>query len=441
MSKLTPIQIDNSVGRMARNNMRDVRTVQERFNLLMAPSWQPLKPDGIAGPITQGAIGRFQEQVLGFRNPDRRVDPRGRTIKALNDAASATKWHGGPPPGPDNPPRPVTPSGAPTIPIFGTTDFRGGFDTFPPPRQVLNYSTIIDQPPRDGAWIMIPRRAERVIRVGLRPDLPVAFAGRGVHHEACYNALKKKVFSADRVASDLVRIRGTYPCQDFALDIVQGDRYARLYVSVKPLRVVPLIVRYVEQRRNFRILLSGSELRRAIGIANDIVVPQSNVRIKLLADSVLPFEEIGRRVGRVIDGDEFEHLAKFNQNVNFQQEQFARAVPLINVYVVRKIKNDMPGTVGLAYWNRNTIFLDDRSYGRDTNVHAVGRALAHEVGHILLRNFFDGWKQFAINIAHNPFGDALMYPSLGGSRLYRAEIEKFNPSKLLTPHYDPTVFM
>ncbi|MEM1049351.1 MAG: hypothetical protein AAGL24_24580, partial [Pseudomonadota bacterium] len=269
MAQLPTIQIDNSVGRMARNNMRDVRTVQERLNLLMAASWQPLKPDGMAGPVTQGVIGRFQKEVVGFQNPDERVDPRGATITALNDAASATKWHGGTISGPDgpddptDPAKPVTPAGPPTIPIFGTTDFKGGFDTFPPPPQVLDRSIITAPPKRDGAWIMLPKGTERVVRIGLRNDSPVAFAGRGVYRGACYDAAQHKVFSAERIAADLVRIRGLHPCSDFALDIVQDDRYARIYVSVKPRRVVPLVVRYVEQTRNFRILLSGAELRQA----------------------------------------------------------------------------------------------------------------------------------------------------------------------------------
>ncbi|MEM1049167.1 MAG: hypothetical protein AAGL24_23645, partial [Pseudomonadota bacterium] len=229
------------------------------------------------------------------------------------------------------------------------------------------------------------------------------------------------------------------------LDIVQDDRYARIYVSVKPRRVVPLVVRYVEQTRNFRILLSGAELRQAISLANEILEPQSNVRIELVADSVLRFEEIGRRVGRVVDGEEFVYLGKFNRDGNYPQEQFARMVPMINVYVVRAIKsNERHVTIrGWANSDANTILLDDRSIGRRTNVRAVGRTLAHEVGHLLLRDFYDGWKQFAVNIGHNPFGDALMYESSakGGSRLYRAEIEQLNPfSGVLPPHYDPSVF-
>ncbi len=432
---------------MARNNMRDVRAVQERLNLLMAASWQPLKPDGMAGPLTQGVIGRFQKEVVGFQNPDERVDPGGATIKALNDASSATKWHGGTifgPTDPDDPPRPVTPSGPPTIPVFGTSDFKGGFDTYPPPAHVLDRSIIAAPPKRDGAWIMIPKGSERVIHLGLNSDQPVAFAGRGVYRGACYNGGRKKVFSAERIANNLVKIRGVYPCSDFALEIVQGDRYARIYVSVKPRRVVPLIVRYVEQKRNFQILLSGAELRQAISIANQILEPQSNVKLELVADSVLRFEDIGRRVGRVIDTDEFRHLAKFNRNGEHPQEQHARRVPMINVYVVRAIKSKEPGVspAGVANWTENTILLDDRSIGSRTNVNAVGRTLAHEVGHHLLQHFYDGWKQFAVNIGHNPYRDSLMYEStsFGGSRLYRAEIEQINPSNLQHPHYDPSVF-
>ena len=44
--------------------------------------------DGDAGSHTQAAITEFQQRVLGLVNPDGRVDPNGRTLRALTDAVS-----------------------------------------------------------------------------------------------------------------------------------------------------------------------------------------------------------------------------------------------------------------------------------------------------------------------------------------------------------------
>jgi len=84
--------ITGSVGRAGLNSKPDVSAIQQRLNDLMNRPREPLVVDGLSGPKTEGVIADFQSVVLGFRNPDRRVDPMGKTIGALNDPSSEGKW-------------------------------------------------------------------------------------------------------------------------------------------------------------------------------------------------------------------------------------------------------------------------------------------------------------------------------------------------------------
>ncbi|MEM5584085.1 hypothetical protein WNZ15_16605 [Roseibium sp. AS2] len=86
------IGIVGSVGRWGKNGKPDVVAIQTRLNELMGASRPNLVPDGISGRKTRGMIADFQVSVVGFRSPDSRVDPVGRTIIALNDPASASVW-------------------------------------------------------------------------------------------------------------------------------------------------------------------------------------------------------------------------------------------------------------------------------------------------------------------------------------------------------------
>jgi len=86
------IYITASVGHGGRNIRADVMTIQKRLNALMQPPRKSLAVDGLSGPNTEGTIADFQGSVLNFRHPDRRVDPGGKTIRALNDPASEGKW-------------------------------------------------------------------------------------------------------------------------------------------------------------------------------------------------------------------------------------------------------------------------------------------------------------------------------------------------------------
>jgi len=86
------IYITASVGRRGRNIRADVLTIQKRLNALMQQPRKPLATDGLNGPKTEGVIADFQTSVLNFSRVDRRVDPGGKTISALNDPASESKW-------------------------------------------------------------------------------------------------------------------------------------------------------------------------------------------------------------------------------------------------------------------------------------------------------------------------------------------------------------
>lgn len=103
------IRITGSVGANGRNVPADVKLIQQRLNDLSRPPLAKLVVDGVAGPKTKGMIADFQKKVVGLRAPDSRVDPNGRTLAALNNAASENIWAGQ---GGATPPAPITPPGA-----------------------------------------------------------------------------------------------------------------------------------------------------------------------------------------------------------------------------------------------------------------------------------------------------------------------------------------
>lgn len=96
--------ISSSVGRNGVNNRTDVETIQRLVNAniqKISPVF-PLVVDGRVGPKTISAIEQFQKKVVGMYLPDGRVDPRGKTLAALNAGGG-----GGAAPPPSAPP-PVT---------------------------------------------------------------------------------------------------------------------------------------------------------------------------------------------------------------------------------------------------------------------------------------------------------------------------------------------
>jgi hypothetical protein len=84
--------ISGSVGAGGRNKREDVSAVQQRLNALMHAPRQPLTVDGLSGSKTTRMIRDFQKNVVGFRRGDGRVDPDGKTIRALSDPGSEGAW-------------------------------------------------------------------------------------------------------------------------------------------------------------------------------------------------------------------------------------------------------------------------------------------------------------------------------------------------------------
>lgn len=102
-------QISAAVGLGGLNLAADVVTVQYLLNCVPAGEGGPepeLVLDGLIGPLTIGAINRFQKAQFGWQ--DGRVDPEhkgGRTIVRLNDYD----------PVPDS--LPITPPQIPRLPL------------------------------------------------------------------------------------------------------------------------------------------------------------------------------------------------------------------------------------------------------------------------------------------------------------------------------------
>jgi hypothetical protein len=79
------LNIKGAVGRRCANNKADAKIIQ----LLINKKMHQLKPlvklrvDGIVGSRTIKAIEVFQKKIVNFIKPDGRVDPGGKTFKAL----------------------------------------------------------------------------------------------------------------------------------------------------------------------------------------------------------------------------------------------------------------------------------------------------------------------------------------------------------------------
>jgi hypothetical protein len=82
--------IASAVGVGGANRAADVRIVQERLNRFAdGLQIELLAVDGDCGPATRSAIVAFQQGVVGMEAPDGRIDPGGRTWKALDTHPAA----------------------------------------------------------------------------------------------------------------------------------------------------------------------------------------------------------------------------------------------------------------------------------------------------------------------------------------------------------------
>jgi peptidoglycan hydrolase-like protein with peptidoglycan-binding domain len=76
--------ISKSVGQGGVNVKKDVRYVQALLNFWRQENgWPEIAADGLVGPITIAAIKDFQRAKTGI--VDGRVDPKGPSLKALED--------------------------------------------------------------------------------------------------------------------------------------------------------------------------------------------------------------------------------------------------------------------------------------------------------------------------------------------------------------------
>lgn len=89
--------ISASVGRNGVNRTDDVRAIQTLLNRHRRPGDGPVAITGGANQETIAAIAEFQKRVVKLVNPDGRVDPDGKTLRALNAGPSALSgaawWH------------------------------------------------------------------------------------------------------------------------------------------------------------------------------------------------------------------------------------------------------------------------------------------------------------------------------------------------------------
>lgn len=82
------VEISAAVGENAPNRLTDVRVIQDALNQVPpnrgGPS-PPLKVNGLCFGKTLAAIRKFQKEPCGFKWPDGRVDPEGKTHLHLRD--------------------------------------------------------------------------------------------------------------------------------------------------------------------------------------------------------------------------------------------------------------------------------------------------------------------------------------------------------------------
>lgn len=83
-----------SVGRGGANIPTDVQLVQTLLNKnIRQLQLRPLRVDGRLGPKTLEAIEAFQRLIVHMAEPDSRVDPSGKTLKALINSKGSLASH------------------------------------------------------------------------------------------------------------------------------------------------------------------------------------------------------------------------------------------------------------------------------------------------------------------------------------------------------------
>jgi murein DD-endopeptidase MepM/ murein hydrolase activator NlpD len=91
---LLMIELTASVGLKGINKPVDTGKVQKLLNQNRHndPASREISEDDVIGPQTNNAIKQFQKVVVKLRTPDSRVDPGGKTLRFLNEGASAGNY-------------------------------------------------------------------------------------------------------------------------------------------------------------------------------------------------------------------------------------------------------------------------------------------------------------------------------------------------------------
>lgn len=86
MSLSRPVKITTSVGKGGMNRRGDVLAIQQLLNTRLPEYTSRLRIDGLCGFRTSEAIRKIQQNLVGMPCPDGRIDPRGPTLRVLNDS-------------------------------------------------------------------------------------------------------------------------------------------------------------------------------------------------------------------------------------------------------------------------------------------------------------------------------------------------------------------
>jgi peptidoglycan hydrolase-like protein with peptidoglycan-binding domain len=199
-----PATIFASVGRNGANRNPDVRVVQSLLN------GQPLTPmdvlvvDGLSGPRTIDAIESYQRNVLGFSNPDGRVDPGGRTLASLGSAQAP----GGAPPAP--------PVAAPVAPPQPSTSFMERVTRFTNYVAANHGITVgVNSSTRQPLWQQRMHVAHMIKYNSYRSLKPRNFTAIGGHNLVSFAHLSSAtlVWGFNLNASDYLRDATGAPCR------------------------------------------------------------------------------------------------------------------------------------------------------------------------------------------------------------------------------------
>lgn len=373
--------IHSSVGQGGVNKLPDVQTVQSLLNQVPAAQAGPdplLVVDGLVGPLTIGAIRKFQQKQFGWN--DGRVDPNNKTIKRLNDF--------------DKAPLP----GSPTR-----------FVRAPNPNAL--------SPPADGfepgvpgtgvaPWIMVPRGGSRFVRLLNGNDVRQVTSDNPNIATALNLGVAVQVFGISHGKTTL-KARDSH-----------GRFVARLDVSVKRRRTVRTSFHFVQdkKRRTMRTpgnvdpQRTGDSLDTLITKINKIYIPQANVEfIKKQVNNPLKYDRDF--------GSEVRFTAHL-KNVPISEHEWDIVVGKrdpgadFNVFFVWEYEDNLtPGDqveAGTLASDKSCLFDDVLSMDMD-------EVLGHEAGHNL-------------GLGHSSNTDDLMLDDgVSKKKLPRAAVEHINP--------------